>query len=173
MSNYKDQLRDISTFIFDYDGVLTDGSVFVLPDGGAVRNGNVKDGYAIQLAIKNGYNIIILSGGRSESMYRRLEMLKVTDIYLGVTDKLAVFESFIKEKEINPLNILYMGDDIPDFKVMQKVKVACCPSDAASEIKAISHYISHMPGGKGCVRDIIEQVMRVQGKWMNQDAFHW
>ncbi len=173
MSNYKDQLKEITTFIFDYDGVLTDGSVFVLPDGEAIRNGNVKDGYAIQLAIKNGYTIIILSGGRSESMYRRLEMLKVTDIYLGVTDKLAVFESFIKEKEINPENILYMGDDIPDFKVMQQVKVACCPADAAIEIKAISHYISHMPGGKGCVRDIIEQVMRVQGKWMNQDAFHW
>lgn len=173
MSNYKDLLHKITTMIFDYDGVLTDGSVILLPDGEGVRSGNVKDGYAIQLAMKNGYRIAIISGGRSASMERRMEMLKVTDVYLGVTDKLSVFRQFCADNHLQPENVLYMGDDIPDYKVMREVGVACCPLDAAQEIKNISHYISDYPGGRGCIRDIIEQVMKIHGKWMNGDAYHW
>jgi 3-deoxy-D-manno-octulosonate 8-phosphate phosphatase (KDO 8-P phosphatase) len=173
MSNYKDLLPRITTFIFDYDGVLTDGSVIVLPDGEGLRNGNVKDGYALQLALKNGYRIAIISGGRSASMERRMEMLRVTDVFLGVTDKLAVFRQFCSDNNLLPENILYMGDDIPDYQVMREVGVACCPLDAAQEIKNIAHYISDFAGGRGCVRDIIEQVMKIHGKWMNGDAYHW
>lgn len=173
MSNYKDLLPKITTFIFDYDGVLTDGTVIMLPDGEGLRNGNVKDGYALQLAIKNGYRVVIISGGRSVSMERRMESLRIKDIFLGVNDKLTVFRKFCIENNIKPENILYMGDDIPDLEVMSEAGVACCPLDAAQEIKNISHYISHIPGGRGCVRDIIEQVMKIHGKWMNGDAYHW
>ncbi|HAQ64467.1 MAG TPA: 3-deoxy-D-manno-octulosonate 8-phosphate phosphatase [Bacteroidales bacterium] len=173
MSNYKDLLPKITTFIFDYDGVLTDGSVIMLPDGEGLRSGHVKDGYALQLAIKKGYRVVIISGGRSASMERRMESLHIQNVFLGVNDKLAVFRKFCADNNIQPENVLYMGDDIPDHKVMLEVGVACCPLDAAQEIKNISHYISHLPGGRGCVRDIIEQVMKIHGKWMNGDAYHW
>ncbi|PKP19788.1 MAG: 3-deoxy-D-manno-octulosonate 8-phosphate phosphatase [Bacteroidetes bacterium HGW-Bacteroidetes-22] len=173
MSNYKDLLPKIATFIFDYDGVLTDGSVIMLPDGEGLRSGHVKDGYALQLAIKKGYRVVIISGGRSASMERRMESLHIQNVFLGVNDKLAVFRKFCADNNIQPENVLYMGDDIPDHKVMLEVGVACCPLDAAQEIKNISHYISHLPGGRGCVRDIIEQVMKIHGKWMNGDAYHW
>ena len=173
MSNYKELLAPIKTFIFDYDGVLTDGSVLILPDGEAVRGGNVKDGYAIQHAIKKGYRIVVISGGKSESMFRRLEMLQVKDAYLGVVNKLDVFKKFIADNKLNPAEVIYMGDDIPDYEVMLEVGLPCCPEDAAEEIKSIAKYISHFKGGKGCVRDIIEQVLNVQGKWMNDDAYHW
>jgi len=173
MSNYKDLLPKITTFILDYDGVLTDGSVIIMPDGEGLRNGNVKDGYAIQLAVKHGYRVAIISGGRSASMERRMEMLRVTDVFLGVTNKLAVFRQFCTDNQLAPENILYLGDDIPDYEVMREVGVACCPLDAAQEIKDISHYISDFPGGRGCVRDVIEQVMKIHGKWMTDNAYHW
>lgn len=173
MSNYKELLAPIKTFIFDYDGVLTDGSVLILPDGEAIRGGNVKDGYAIQYAIKKGYRIVVISGGKSESMFRRLEMLQVKDAYLGVVNKLDVFKKFIADNGLDPAEVIYMGDDIPDYEVMQEVGLPCCPEDAAEEIKSIAKYISHFKGGKGCVRDIIEQVMKLHGTWMTPDAYHW
>ncbi|HPE85864.1 MAG: HAD hydrolase family protein [Bacteroidales bacterium] len=173
MTNYKEKLKNITTFIFDYDGVLTDGSVFTLPDGDGVRIANVKDGYALNLALRNGYRVVIISGGKSESMVNRLSALKIEDIFLGVSYKLEVFESYCDSYDLSPDEIIYMGDDIPDYEVMQRVGLACCPSDAAEEIRQISHYISRYKGGSGCVRDIIEQVMRIQGKWMNDSAFHW
>lgn len=173
MSNYKELLAPIKTFIFDYDGVLTDGSVLILPDGEAIRGGNVKDGYAIQHAIKKGYRIVVISGGKSESMLRRLEMLQVNDVYLGVVNKLELFKKFIAENQLNPANVIYMGDDIPDYEVMLEVGLPCCPEDAAEEIKSIAKYISHFKGGKGCVRDIIEQTMKLHGTWMTHDAYHW
>jgi 3-deoxy-D-manno-octulosonate 8-phosphate phosphatase (KDO 8-P phosphatase) len=173
MSNYKELLKNIRTLIFDYDGVLTDGSVIVMPDGEALRGGNVKDGYAIQLAVKKGYRIVVISGGKSDSMVRRLEMLRVTDVYLGVDNKLEVFRKFVADNNLDPKNIIYMGDDIPDYEVMREAGLPCCPVDAAEEIKSVSKYISHYAGGKGCVRDIIEQVMKLHGTWMNHDAYHW
>jgi 3-deoxy-D-manno-octulosonate 8-phosphate phosphatase (KDO 8-P phosphatase) len=171
--NYKEQLKEITTFVFDYDGVLSDGTVILMPDGDALRTANVKDGYALQLAIKKGYNVAIISGGYSMSTQKRLENLKVQDIFLGVETKIGVLGKYMEDKGLKPENIVYMGDDIPDFECMKKVGVACCPADAAVEIKEISHYISHHLGGKGCVRDIIEQVLRLHGKWMNGDVFSW
>ncbi|MCO6500089.1 MAG: HAD hydrolase family protein [Vicingus serpentipes] len=168
MANFKELLPNINSFIFDVDGVLTDGSVTIMPDGEQVRQMNIKDGYALQYAIKKGYNIAIISGGSSESVRTRLNGLGIKDIYLKVADKVAVFEDYILEKDIQPENILYMGDDIPDYDVMQKCGVATCPKNAAIEIKNISDYISDKNGGEGCVRDIIEQVLRCNGDWMEE-----
>jgi len=173
MSNYKEKLLKVNTFIFDYDGVLSDGQVILTSDGDALRTANVKDGYAMQLAIKKNYRIAIISGGYSESMKRRFETLKVEDVFLGVDKKIDVYNQYLKDHNLAKENILYMGDDIPDYEIMLAAGVPTCPSDAVEEIKRIATYISHQPGGHGCVRDIIEQVLKVQGKWMNDDAYHW
>ncbi|PKP01296.1 MAG: 3-deoxy-D-manno-octulosonate 8-phosphate phosphatase [Bacteroidetes bacterium HGW-Bacteroidetes-9] len=173
MSNYKEKLTKITTFIFDYDGVLTNGVVLITNTGDQLRTGHVKDGYALQLAIKSGYNVAVISGGFSESMRHRCNALNLTDVFLGVDNKVKVFEDYIQKKNLSMDEVLYMGDDIPDYHVMKMVGMPACPSDAAEEIKKISEYISHFNGGEGCVRDIIEQVMKVQGKWMNGNAFHW
>jgi 3-deoxy-D-manno-octulosonate 8-phosphate phosphatase (KDO 8-P phosphatase) len=173
MSNYKALLKHINTFVFDYDGVLTDGTVVLQADGEALRTANVKDGYAMQLAVKKGFRVVNISGGKSASMHKRFEALKIRDFFLGVANKLEVFQKFLKENGLKSDNVLYMGDDIPDYKPMKETGIACCPSDAAPEIKSISHYISDRGGGKGCVRDVIEQTLKVQGKWMDDDGFKW
>ena len=173
MSNYKELLREVNTFIFDYDGVLTDGTVVLLNEGDALRTANVKDGYALQLAVKKNYRVVIISGGISESIRNRFDGLNVKDVYLGVVNKLLVYEEYLLKNNIQPNSVLYMGDDIPDYEVMLKAGVPSCPADAAEEIKSISKYISHFDGGRGCVRDVIEQVLKIQGKWMNDDAYHW
>ncbi|MEA3504663.1 MAG: HAD-IIIA family hydrolase [Bacteroidota bacterium] len=171
--NYKADLHKITTFVFDYDGVLTDGKILLTSDGDTLRTGNVKDGYALQLAVKNNYNVVIISGGYSMSTQKRLESLGVKHIFLGVDDKLSVYETFMKEHKISDEQVLYMGDDIPDYNCMKKVGTACCPSDATEEIKNICDYISHKEGGMGCVRDVIEQVLKVQDNWMNHTAHNW
>lgn len=173
MSNYKALLAKINTFIFDYDGVMTDGVIVINNEGEPLRTANVKDGYALQLIRKLGYNIAVISGGNSPSMYKRFETLGITDVFLGVGNKLEVYEKYLKSKNISPEEVVYMGDDIPDYYPMKASGVPVCPSDASEEIKRISVYISHYRGGHGCVRDIIEQVLKVQGKWMNDDAHHW
>ncbi len=173
MANYKEHLVHINTFIFDYDGVLTDGSVITTNEGDAYRISNVKDGYALQFASKKGYRVAIISGARSESMMHRLKALQINDIFLGVEKKISVYREYLKANNLKPEQVLYMGDDIPDYEVMLEVGISACPADAAEEIKSVSKYISHFNGGKGCVRDVIEQVMKVQGKWMNDDACHW
>jgi len=173
MSNYKENLAKITTLVFDYDGVLTNGVVLITNSGDQLRTGHVKDGYALQLAIKSGYRVAVISGGYSESMRHRCNALKLTDVFLGVEDKVKVFEEYVQSNNLTMEEVLYMGDDIPDYRVMKMVGMPVCPSDAAEEIKGISKYISHFPGGAGCVRDIIEQVMKLQGKWMNGNAFHW
>jgi 3-deoxy-D-manno-octulosonate 8-phosphate phosphatase (KDO 8-P phosphatase) len=173
MSNYKSLLKNINTFIFDYDGVLTNGTVILQADGEALRTANVKDGYSLQLAVRLGFNVAIISGGFSASMRKRFEALKIEDFYLGVSNKLDVFNNYIKEKKLKSENIIYMGDDIPDYRVMKEVGLPCCPADAVPEIKSISKYISSFEGGKGCVRDIIEQTLKVQNKWMTEEGFRW
>lgn len=165
MENFKTKLTRTKAFIFDIDGVLTDGSVILLPDGEQLRAMNIKDGFAIQLAMKRGYKIAVISGGRYEMARKRLNGLGVYDVYLGVDDKVDAFNEFILTYNIQPDEVLYMGDDIPDYEVMKRVGVPTCPDDAVHEIKEISIYVSDKKGGRGCVRDIIEQVMRVQGKW--------
>ncbi|WP_367328438.1 KdsC family phosphatase [Lentimicrobium sp.] len=173
MTNYKEDLTGITTFIFDYDGVLTNGVVLITNSGDQLRTGHVKDGYALQLAIKSGYRVAVISGGYSESMRHRCNALKLTDVFLGVENKIKVFEDYIQNIGVSPNEVLYMGDDIPDYQVMLRVGMPVCPADAAEEIRKISRYISHFNGGEGCVRDVIEQVMKIQGKWMNGNAFHW
>ena len=173
MKNYKERLKHITAFVFDYDGTLTDGTVILLDEGEPLRTANVRDGYAIQLAVKIGFHVAIISGGRSKSMTNRFSMLKVKHVYLGIEHKLDTLKMFMEENHLMPENVLYMGDDIPDYHVMKYSGVAACPSDAAEEIKSISHYISHCKGGEGCARDVIEQVLKVQGHWMNDDGFSW
>lgn len=163
--SYKELMNTIDTFIFDVDGVLTDGTVHVSPTGEMLREMHIRDGFAMKAAIESGYNICIISGGSNEGVRIRLKNLGITDIHLGTPDKVATFKEYIELYTIKAENVLYMGDDIPDFHVMQLVGLATCPQDAAPEIKAISTYISHINGGKGAVRDVIEQVMKVQGKW--------
>ncbi|MCP4551715.1 MAG: HAD-IIIA family hydrolase [Bacteroidetes bacterium] len=173
MVNYKELLADINTFIFDYDGVFTNGTVILMNTGEPLRTANVKDGYALQLAVKKGYRIVIISGGRSESVISRFKALNIKDVFLGVDNKIERYRNYLAEHNMESKNTLYMGDDIPDYEVMKEVGVATCPADAAEEIKSISHYISLFSGGEGCVRDVIEQVLKVQGKWMNDDAYQW
>jgi len=173
MSNYKEKLLPIKCFIFDYDGVLTDGTVYPSADGEMMRAANVKDGYALQLAVKKGYKIAIISGGQSKTMEKRMEALKIEDVYLGVHNKKEVFDKFVEKYDLKMEEILYMGDDIPDYQLLKIVGVSTCPSDAAEEILEIVDYISHKPGGKGAVRDILRQVMKLQNKWFDEDAFFW
>lgn len=173
MSNYKEKLLKVNTFIFDYDGVLTDGTLVLTSSGDALRTANVKDGYAMQLAVKKKYRIAIISGGYSESIKRRFESLNIEDVFLGVEKKIDVYRQYLLTHKLENENVLFMGDDIPDFEIMLEAGVPTCPSDASEEIKRAATYISHQAGGHGCVRDIIEQVLKVQGKWMNDDAYHW
>ena len=163
--NYKNILNQITTFIFDVDGVLTDGSILLMPSGEQVRNMNTKDGMAIRKAISQGYKIAIISGGKSEGLKKRFEYLGIEDVYLGCNDKKDALLDFISIYEIKTDNILYMGDDLNDLEIMNEVILPCCPQDGASEVKKISKYVSHRNGGKGCVRDVIEQTMRVHKKW--------
>jgi len=173
MENFKTKLNNIKTFIFDVDGVLTDGSITLTADGEQVRVMNIKDGYALQLAVKKGYKIAIISGGKSEMVRKRLNGLGITDIYLGSHTKIDTYNEFIATYDLDPNEILYMGDDIPDYEVMQRIGVPTCPNDSAQEIKDISIYVSNKKGGKGAVRDVIEQVMRVHGNWFDRDGFVW
>ena len=165
MKNYKEILSKIDTFIFDVDGVLTDGSLTVTTDGEMLRTMNVKDGYALKAALDSGYKIAIISGGTNEGVRTRLKALGVEFIYLGTHDKIKQLNSFVNSSGVNMNNILYMGDDIPDIPVLKVVGLSCCPQDAVNEVKEVSTYVSNKNGGKGAVRDVIEQVMKIHGKW--------
>jgi len=163
--SYKEIMPQITTFIFDVDGVLTNGNVRVTETGELLREMNIKDGYALKTALTAGYRVCIISGGTNEGVRARFMALGITDIYLGTHHKTDQFEDYTVLYGIKPEEILYMGDDIPDYQVMKIVGLPCCPKDAVPEIQHISSYISHKNGGKGCVRDVIEQVLKVQGKW--------
>jgi 3-deoxy-D-manno-octulosonate 8-phosphate phosphatase (KDO 8-P phosphatase) len=163
--SFKQLLPKITTFIFDVDGVLTNGTLTIMPDGELVRHMNVKDGYAMKTALKNGYRVCIISGGTNEGVRNRLAALGIEDIYLGADNKIEQYQELVKKYNLKAENILYMGDDVPDYPVMKIVGLPACPNDAVTEIKEVANYISNKKGGEGCVRDVIEQVMRVQGKW--------
>lgn len=172
MISYKERLPHITTFIFDVDGVLTSGEV-ILMDGKVIRTLNSKDGYAMQYAIKMGYRILIITGGNSVDVKERLLGLGVQEVFLSSHEKTSVYKQCKVKYGFEDEQALYMGDDIPDYRVMSMVGVSTCPQDAAVEIKKISHYQSPVFGGKGCVRDVIEQTLRVQGKWFTEEAFVW
>lgn len=163
--SYKEFLAQITTFVLDVDGVLTDGTVTIMSNGDMLRNMNIKDGYALKVAKDADFNICIISGGSNLGVQKRLEGLGITDIFLGAHNKIDQFQDYLKKNAIMPENVLYMGDDIPDIPVMKLVGMPTCPQDAAIEVKGISKYVSHKLGGKGAVRDVIEQVLKVQDKW--------
>ncbi|MGG5487551.1 KdsC family phosphatase [Gaetbulibacter jejuensis] len=163
--SYKEYLEHITTFIFDVDGVLTDGTITLTTSGEMLRTMHTKDGFAMKTAIDAGFNICIISGGSNEGVRVRLEGLGIKDVYLGAHNKIEQLNEFLNNNSIKTENVLYMGDDIPDYPVMKLVGLPCCPQDAVPEIKGISKYVSHKNGGKGAVRDVIEQVLKVQGKW--------
>ena len=167
MKNYKEILHTIDTLIFDVDGVLTDGSLIVNSDGELLRKMNVKDGYALKAAIESGLNLVIISGGTNEGVRERLKILGIKHIYLGVHNKLNQLNKYIDSTSTDLNKIMYMGDDIPDVPVMKLVGLACCPQDAVNEVKEISNYVSDKNGGKGAVRDIIEQIMKIKKSWNN------
>lgn len=171
--NYKSILKNIKTLIFDIDGVFTDNRVILIPGMEPVRTFSARDGYALHYAIKKGLRIVIITGGKSESVEERLHEMGVNEIYVGIKNKEKKLQEFIAETNSNIDEILYMGDDIPDMQVMSLVALACCPQDAVNEVKSICNYVSPIKGGQGCVRDIIEQTLKVQGKWMDVDAHEW
>jgi len=156
----------ITTLIFDVDGVLSDGTIIAYADGEQPRSFLVKDGYAVEKAVQKGFHVAIISGGFQEGVRKRLEFLGVKHIFLGVKDKIAVYNNFLAENNIESSQVLYMGDDLPDYDVMKLVGIATCPADATQEIIDISQYVSPKDGGKGAVRDVIEKVMRSQNKWV-------
>ena len=157
--------KSIKTFVFDVDGVLATDILVILQGGEMARNMNSKDGYALQLAVKKGYGVVIISGGSSEPVRERLERLGVQNVYLGIHDKKEKLLEYVQENNLQLEEILYMGDDIPDYLVMNLVGLPCCPADAVQEIKQISKYISPISGGKGCGRDVIEKVLKLNGHW--------
>ncbi len=162
--NFKQRLKKVRCFIFDVDGVLTNGSLLVMPDE-LYRIMNIRDGFALKEAVNAGFKVVIISGGNSDSVRSRLTNLGIDDVYLGVQNKSDKVDEVIIQYDLRKEEILYMGDDIPDYEVMKLAGIPCCPSDAATEIKELSVYISPFKGGDGCVRDIIEQVMRLNGSW--------
>lgn len=163
--NVLEKFKSIKTFVFDVDGVLTDGTLLILEDGQMARQMNIKDGYALQLAVKKGYRVVIISGGTSDAVKERLGRLGVKDCFLKIDNKKNTLEKYVGEHQLNWDEILFMGDDIPDYVPMQLTGLPCCPADAATEIKQISHYISPVEGGKGCARDVIEKVLKLNDHW--------
>lgn len=160
-----EKLKSIKAFALDVDGVLTDGLVLVNEEGHQLRRFNIRDGYALQLAVKKGFPLLVITGGQSEGVRKRLAGLGIKDIELGVSDKVAVFKNWLTKLELHLEDVLYIGDDIPDLEVMKIVGLAACPNDAAEEIKAIAHYIGAKNGGEGVVREIMEKVLKLQGAW--------
>lgn len=165
--NYKEKLRHITTFVFDVDGVFTDSSVLITTSGELLRKMSVRDGYAVKTAIEQGYRVCIISGGSNEGVRERLRGLGVTDIFLGKGHKDEVLRDYLEDYQVPTDQVLYMGDDIPDIPAMRLCGMVTCPQNAVPEVKALSDYISHYNGGEGCVRDIIQQVLKVKGQWEN------
>ncbi len=173
MTNFKEDLTRVKAFVFDIDGVMSLLTISLNAFGVPNRTVNLRDGYAIQLAVKKGYHVGIISGSNAKEYIRRLKGLGVSDIYLNSRAKTEHFNNFCTKHAIQSSDVMYMGDDIPDYGVMKLAGVPVCPADADSEIKKVASYISDKRGGEGCVRDVIEQVLRLHNNWMDNDAFTW
>ena len=163
--SYKTKLEQITTFIFDVDGVLTDGKVLITSDGELLRSMNIKDGYALKRAVDQGFNVAIISGGTNAGVRKRLEGLGITEVFLGAHKKSNFLDDYCQKSGVALSEIAYMGDDMPDIPPLKAVGLASCPQDAIPEVKAVVDYVSHKNGGAGCARDLIEQVLKVHGKW--------
>ncbi len=170
---YKEKLAELSTFIFDVDGVFTDNSVLLRAGEEPARTFHVRDAYAVQHAIKEGLRLIVISGGHSQAVAESFKRSGVTEIHLGTSNKLDLFKRLCAEQGVDPKRTAYMGDDIPDLQVMEQVAFPCGPADAAEEVKAICAFVSRYPGGRGCVRDLLEQTLKVQGRWLTYGAYTW
>ena len=163
--NILKQFNSISCFVFDMDGVLTDGSLLVLPEAVMARRMNIKDGYALQLAVKKGYRVLVISGGNSAEVKERLAKLGISEVWMQVTDKAALLQKWLLDNQVSATDVLFMGDDIPDLQIMQLAGLKTCPVDAAIDVKNAADYISPLKGGEGCVREVIEKVMKLRGDW--------
>ena len=173
MSSINYDLKKIRAFVFDVDGVLSRTVVSLHPDGDPMRTVNIKDGYAMQLAVKLGYHVAIITGGYTEAVRIRYERLGIRHIYMRSAVKIKDFHHFLEQTNLQPEEVAYAGDDIPDYEVMREAGLPIAPADAAPEIKHIARYISHYNGGDGIARDIIEQTLKAQGQWMQDEAFGW
>lgn len=165
---FLEKIKHIKAFILDVDGVLTDGTVLVTETGEQHRRFNIKDGYALQLAVKRGYYVAVLSGGRSKGIELRLKGLGISEVHLGLDSKVETYHNVLKSFCCSKEQVLYIGDDIPDLQVIKLAGLAVCPADAVEEIKSICDYISPKKGGEGCVRDVIEKVLKIQGNWFDE-----
>lgn len=168
--NLLEQFKQIKTFVFDLDGVLTDGSLLIFPGNEFIRRMNIKDGYAIQLAVKKGYHVVIISGSVSKPCAERFEYLGVKNVFMKVKDKEEVLAQFLLSNHLKWEETLFMGDDIPDLEVMKLVGLSACPADAVPEIKAVSKFISTIQGGQGCAREVIEKVMKLNDHWLESST---
>jgi 3-deoxy-D-manno-octulosonate 8-phosphate phosphatase (KDO 8-P phosphatase) len=164
-SNYKIRLAEIEIFGFDVDGVISDGTIQLDGEGEWVRNMHVRDGLAMKMALEKGYKIVIITAGTSQKVRERMNYLGIQDVHMGVTNKLSVLQTYVKSNGLKMTNVLYMGDDLPDYECIVNSGVGACPNDAVREIREVSDYVSHVEGGKGAVREVIEQVMRLKGDW--------
>jgi 3-deoxy-D-manno-octulosonate 8-phosphate phosphatase (KDO 8-P phosphatase) len=164
--NHLEAFKTVHTFIFDIDGVMTNNEILVTEQGELLRTMNVRDGLALKLAVQNGLRVAIITGGKSQGVVKRLQGLGIQDIFVGHSEKLEVFQKYVQDNELDPEGILYMGDDLPDYPVMRRVGIAACPKDAVPELLPIANYISPYEGGKGCVRDVIEKVLRLRDLWV-------
>lgn len=173
MAFFKEELMQVKAFIFDFDGVMSKTTQTINPEGDPIRTANIKDGYAIVNAMKQGYVVGVITGCYTQEVRGRCEKLGIKHIYMGAGDKMECYDDFLAKTGISNENVMYMGDDIPDYQVMSRVGVPVCPNDAVTEIKSISKYISDRDGGNGCVRDVIEQVMRAQGSWFSVESLCW
>ena len=171
--NYKETFKNITTVVLDVDGVLTNGAVFLMPNAEPVRQMHSKDGYALQLANRNGIRLAVITGGTSPDVKERLKSAGIQDIYMRASDKMEAYEDLKICYDLVDDEILYMGDDLPDYDVMQRVGLSCAPQDAAPEIKAIADYVSPVNGGEGCVRDVLEQLLKIHGKWGRKEDRTW
>lgn len=171
--NLFEQLNQIKAFVFDIDGVLTNGQVLVTEEGQQLRSVNIKDGYALQHAVKLGYKVAVISGGKSQGMRHRFEGLGLHDVYLGQSHKEAAYAEFKAKHGLSDAEIAYMGDDMPDIPLLQQVGLPCCPADACLDVLQIAVYISPLSGGSGCARELIEQILKVQGTWHHEESHRW
>ncbi len=173
MAFFKEELTKVKAFVFDIDGVISATTQVLTPEGETVRTSNLKDGFAMMYAIRIGYPICVITGGKTIDVIKRCEKVGIKDLYSGSLKKLPCLIDFLEKNNLHADQVMYMGDDLPDYPVMMAVGVPVCPRDAANEIKAISHYISDKDGGQGCVRDVLEQVLRAQGKWIDCEKMNW